>query len=149
MFKRGKVRGSQTPIRRFDDAAVAVVNTTTRRIAPAARIFSDAIRIFSNATAAAARCLPHSAVRWCPGSGVVEYKSFIVSAFEREPGKWRASVERANGKALIRMASANQKALNRFVTGVDAMAAEAALRMAMAAIDANAFSRKLHRAENT
>ena len=79
----------------------------------------------------------------------MEYKSFIVSAFEREPGKWRATVERANGKALIRMARANQKALNRFVTGVDAMAAEAALRMAMAAIDANAFSRKLHRAENT
>ena len=77
----------------------------------------------------------------------MEYKSFIVSAFEREPGKWRASVERANGKALIRMASANQKALNRFVTGVDAMAAESALRMAMAAIDANAFSRKLHRVE--
>ena len=149
MFKRGKVRGSRRPIRRFDDAAVAVVNTTTRWTAPAHQDILDAIRIFSDAMTAAARCLPHSTVRWCSGSGVVEYKSFIVSAFEREPGKWRASVERANGKALIRMASANQKALNRFVTGVDAMAAESALRMAMAAIDANAFSRKLHRAENT
>ena len=84
------------------------------------------------------------------GVGSVEYKSFIVSAFEREPGKWRASVERANGKALVRIARANQKAaLNRFVTGVDAMAADAALRMAIAAIDANAFSRKLHKAEES
>jgi hypothetical protein len=77
----------------------------------------------------------------------VQYKSFIVSAFEREPGKWRASVERANGKALIRISNANQRTLDRFVTGVDAMAADAALRMALAAIDANAFSRKLHKAE--
>jgi len=79
--------------------------------------------------------------------GVVEYKKFIVSAFEREPGKWRASIERANGKALIRISSANQKTLSKFVTGVDAAAAEGALLMAMAAIDANAFSRKPRREE--
>jgi hypothetical protein len=27
----------------------------------------------------------------------MEYKQFILKAFERQPGKWRASVQRANG----------------------------------------------------
>ena len=31
------------------------------------------------------------------GISAMEYKQFVVRAFEREPGKWRASVERANG----------------------------------------------------
>jgi hypothetical protein len=71
----------------------------------------------------------------------MEYKQFVVKAFEREPGKWRASVERANGKALLRAMARRRRALDKFITGMDATAAEAAMRMAMAAIDANAFSR--------
>jgi hypothetical protein len=69
----------------------------------------------------------------------MEYKQFIVQAFEREPGKWRASVERANGKAL--MITTNRRQLAKFVTGVDAKSAQAAILMAMAAIDAGAFSK--------
>jgi hypothetical protein len=71
----------------------------------------------------------------------VKYKHFVVNAFEREPGRWRASVERANGKVLLRAMSRRRNALDKFVTGMDASAAEAAMRMAIAAIDANAFSR--------
>ena len=71
----------------------------------------------------------------------MEYKQFVVKAFEREPGKWRASVERANGKALLKAIARRRKALHAFVTGVDATTADAALQMAIAAIDANAFSR--------
>jgi hypothetical protein len=71
----------------------------------------------------------------------MEYKQFVVKAFEREPGKWRASVERANGKALLRGLGRRHRALDKFITGMDATAAEAAMQMAMAAIDANAFSR--------
>jgi hypothetical protein len=71
----------------------------------------------------------------------VRYMQFVVWAFEREPGKWRASVERANGKALLRARSRRRKAFNKFINGMDAMDAEAATRMAIAAIDANAFSR--------
>ncbi|MGC2694151.1 MAG: hypothetical protein WA738_00010 [Candidatus Angelobacter sp.] len=71
----------------------------------------------------------------------MEYKQFVVKAFEREPGKWRASVERANGKALLRAMARRRRALDKFITGMDATAAESAMRMAMAAIDANAFSR--------
>jgi hypothetical protein len=75
----------------------------------------------------------------------MEYKQFVVKAFEREPGKWRASVERANGKALLRAMARRRRALDKFITGMDATAAEAAMRMAMAAIDANAFSRISYR----
>jgi hypothetical protein len=71
----------------------------------------------------------------------MEYKQFVVKAFEREPGKWRASVERANGKVLLRAMARRRRALDKFITGMDATAAEAAMQMAMAAIDANAFSR--------
>jgi hypothetical protein len=31
----------------------------------------------------------------------MEYKQFIVNAFERALGKWRASVERANGRSAL------------------------------------------------
>jgi hypothetical protein len=69
----------------------------------------------------------------------MEYKQFIVQAFEREPGKWRASVERANGKAI--MITTNRRTLAKFVTGVDVKSAQVAILMAMAAIDAGAFSK--------
>jgi hypothetical protein len=75
----------------------------------------------------------------------MEYKQFVVKAFEREPGKWRASVERANGKVLLRAMARRRRALDKFITGMDATAAGAAMRMAMAAIDANAFSRISYR----
>lgn len=65
----------------------------------------------------------------------MEYKRFIVKTFEREPGKWRASVER------LKLIAHRRRTLDKFVTGMDAKAAEAAMRMAIAAIDANAFSR--------
>jgi phenylalanyl-tRNA synthetase beta subunit len=71
----------------------------------------------------------------------VEYKQFVVKAFEREPGKWRASVERANGKVLLKVMGRSRRALHIFVTGIDVTAADAAMQMAIAAIDANAFSR--------
>jgi hypothetical protein len=75
----------------------------------------------------------------------MEYKQFIVQAFEREPGKWRASVERADGKVIIKMT--NRRTLTKFVTGVDSKSAQAAILMAMAAIDAG--SSKKHRASHT
>ena len=75
----------------------------------------------------------------------MEYKQFVVKAFEREPGKWRASVERANGKVLLSAIARRRRALGKFITSMDAAAAEAAMQMAMAAIDANAFSRISHR----
>lgn len=71
----------------------------------------------------------------------MEYKQFVVKAFEREPGKWRASVQRANGKALLSAMTRSRRAIDKFITCMDATAADVAMRMAMVAIDANAFSR--------
>jgi hypothetical protein len=70
------------------------------------------------------------------GHGV---QAFVVRAFEHEPGKWRASVERADGTAI--MAMTNRRTLAKFVTGVDVKSAQVAILMAMAAIDAGAFSK--------
>jgi hypothetical protein len=53
----------------------------------------------------------------------MEYKQFVVKAFEREPGKWRANVERADGKVLLRAMARRRRALDKFITGMDATAA--------------------------
>jgi hypothetical protein len=71
----------------------------------------------------------------------MEYKQFIVKIFEREPGKWRAIIRRSDGRPV--MDCRGRVKISEFVTGVDAITAEAALLAAMAAIDAGAFSRKV------
>ncbi len=68
----------------------------------------------------------------------MEYKRFVVRAFEREPGKWRANVRRTDGKPVKVIGS---RKLEQSVTRFDARTADAAIRMAMAAIDAGAFVR--------
>ena len=72
----------------------------------------------------------------------MEYKQFIVKLFEREPGKWRATVRRSDGKPLM-VSGRGRVKLSEFVTGVDAITAAAAMLAAMAAIDAGAFSRNV------
>jgi hypothetical protein len=68
----------------------------------------------------------------------MEYKRFVVQAFEREPGKWRANVRRADGKPVKVIGG---KKLEQSVTRFDARTAVAASRMALAAIDAGTFVR--------
>lgn len=68
----------------------------------------------------------------------MEYRAFVIQAFEPEPGRWRARIRRADGKAM--MLAADKKRLTQFVTGLDATTAEAALLMAIAAIDAETFT---------
>jgi hypothetical protein len=70
----------------------------------------------------------------------MEYKQFIVRAIEHKPEKWRASVERVDGKAL--MARTKRRKLFKFKTGVDAQSAQDAVLMAIAAIDAGAFAQR-------
>jgi hypothetical protein len=72
----------------------------------------------------------------------MEYKQFIIRAFETEAGKWRACVRRANGKPLK---ATGRTKLEKFVTGIDASTPDAAMIMAMAAIDAGSFSRNTAR----
>jgi hypothetical protein len=66
----------------------------------------------------------------------MEYKQFIVKASERKPGKWRASVQRSDGKPMV---VTGRMKLDKFVTGMDAATAQDALLMAMAAKDAETF----------
>ena len=67
----------------------------------------------------------------------MEYKQFVVRAFEREPGKWRAKILRPDGESLIK----GRKRIVQFVTGLDRTTPSAALLAALEAIDAEAFSR--------
>jgi hypothetical protein len=67
----------------------------------------------------------------------MEYQGFVVDAFERDIGKWRAKISRSSGRPVI----TGRKRIWRLVTDADATTAPAALRMAVEAIDAGAFSR--------
>jgi len=80
--------------------------------------------------------LPHPDTVFGLGRGRMEYQGFVVQAFERELGKWRAKIFRTSGKALFR----GRKRNAQFVTGIDAATASAALLVAVKAIDAGAFS---------
>ena len=75
----------------------------------------------------------------------MEYKHFLLRAFQREPGKWRASVKRIDGKPLMLVGSDRAK-LDKFVTGIDSLTPKHALLVAIAAIEAGAFSRRSGRA---
>lgn len=68
----------------------------------------------------------------------MEYEHFSVMAFERQPNKWRARIRRSDGMPV---AIRGLKKLGEFVTGIDCDTAQAALMMAIAAIDAGTFKR--------
>jgi hypothetical protein len=58
----------------------------------------------------------------------MKYKKYTVQTFERELGKWRASVRRMDGRLLWK----GMAMIRSFVTGMDAMTPQRALRMALA-----------------
>jgi hypothetical protein len=68
----------------------------------------------------------------------MEYKQFSVQAFEREPGKWRADIRRADGEPVKVI---GRKKLEKSITRFDASSAVAALVVAMDVIDAGTFVR--------
>ena len=77
----------------------------------------------------------------------MEYKQFFLQAFERKPGKWRARVKRSDGQPL--MIGPDKAKIDQFVTSPDALTPEDALLKAIAAIDADAFSRRGRPSANT
>jgi hypothetical protein len=80
--------------------------------------------------------------RRCPilrGGAGMEYKAYIVQAFEREPGQWRASIWRSDAKPLE---ESKRIKLDEFITAFDTATRSAAPQMALAAIDAASFSRR-------
>jgi hypothetical protein len=68
----------------------------------------------------------------------MQYKQYTVQTFERELGKWRASVRRTDGRLLWK----GRARIRSFVTAMDATTPQRALQMALAAIDRGAFSRR-------
>jgi hypothetical protein len=70
------------------------------------------------------------------GGARMEYKGFVVRAFERESGRWRAKILRPVGKPLV----TGRKRIVQYISGVDRTTASAALIAALEAIDAGAFS---------
>ena len=71
----------------------------------------------------------------------MEYKHLLLRAFQRVPGKWRASVKRIDGKPVMLVGPERAK-LDKFVTGIDSSTPKDALLLAIAAIEAGAFSRR-------
>jgi len=67
----------------------------------------------------------------------MDYKQFVVRAFEHEPGKWRARISRVDGTPIKVI---GRRKIREFVTGLDAKTAPAAMSMAMDAIEAGTFS---------
>jgi hypothetical protein len=62
----------------------------------------------------------------------MQYKGLDITAFEQEPGKWRASIVRANGRPL----KANEQQLLESATSAKLSSAVDALTLAMEAVDA-------------
>ena len=71
----------------------------------------------------------------------MEYRHFIVNAFQQRPGKWRASVKRPDGTPLA-VVGPHKVKIAQSVTHIDSLTAEDALRTAIEAIDAGAFSHR-------
>ncbi len=67
----------------------------------------------------------------------VDYKQFTITAFEHSAGKWRARVWRIRPKPF------RPHKVSRFETQKDSASAAEALKAAMEAVDAGAFSRTL------
>ncbi len=72
----------------------------------------------------------------------MEYKQFIVKAFQQKAGKWRARVKRCDGQPLM-VAGNKRVKIEEFVTSQDSSTPQDALRRAIDAIDAGAFSRRV------
>jgi hypothetical protein len=63
--------------------------------------------------------------------GAMNYRGFLIEAFEQAPGQWRARISRPHRRPLKSI----RRGLREFITGVDQSSAAAALTMAMEAID--------------
>jgi hypothetical protein len=72
----------------------------------------------------------------------MEYKQFVINAFEPEPGNWRGRVRRKSGRPL--RASSRTK-MEAYITDVDSASASEAMAIAMAVIDEGKFSRETAR----
>jgi hypothetical protein len=78
----------------------------------------------------------------------MEYKHFVLNAFQQRPGKWRASVKRSDGTPLAEVGPHKMR-IAQSITHVDSLTAEDAFGLAIEAIDAGAFSYRATPARST
>jgi hypothetical protein len=81
---------------------------------------------------AASLCSPLRPAMKTQRGGVMQYKGLEITAFEQEPGKWRARIVGANGRPL----KGDDRQLLESVTSANLSSAVDALTLAMEAVDA-------------
>lgn len=68
----------------------------------------------------------------------IQYKGYSIDAFEREPGRWRAKIQRLNRKLIKVVGSSDTFA--SITTSTDSLSADAALKFAQQGIDGGGMS---------
>jgi hypothetical protein len=68
----------------------------------------------------------------------MNYKGYSIEPFEREPGRWRATIQRLDGRK-IKAVGANTP-FPSVTTSADCLSAEAAIELACKGIDGGGMS---------
>jgi hypothetical protein len=130
--RRGRPATGRDPVVavRLPDETIAEVDRLARTLGLSSR--SEAIRYVIIRSAASIEPLEIQVGRG-PGPSK-ERKCFQIDAFERERGKWRASIRRSDG-SKVRVGNIH---FDLFTTSVDTPTADQALQLARKAINAGA-----------
>jgi hypothetical protein len=135
--RRGRPATGRDPVVavRLPDETITEVDRVARTLGLSSR--SEAIRYMIIRSAVSIEPLE---IQGGPGPGLPaeirskETKCFQINAFERERGKWRASIRRSDG-SKVRVGNIH---FDIFTTSVDTSTADQALQLARKAIDASA-----------
>jgi hypothetical protein len=130
--RRGRPATGRDPVVavRLPDETITEIDSLARTFGLSSR--SEAVRYMIMRSAASIEPLEIQGGR---GPGLSkERKCFQIDAFEREQGKWRASIRRSDG-SKVRVGTTH---LDIFITSVDTSTADQALQLARKAIDAGA-----------
>ena len=133
--RRGRPTTGRDPVVavRLPHETISDVDCLARRLGLTSR--SEAIRYIITSTASTGPLeIKGGGLSLGPPSEIRsnERKCFQIELFEREPGKWRASIRRSDGSKL----RAGDMRCDLFTTSVDTSTADRALELARKAIDA-------------
>ena len=135
--RRGRPATGRDPVVavRLPDETITEIDSLARTFGLSSR--SEAVRYMIMRSAASIEPLEIQGGR---GPGLPteirskERKCFQIDAFERERGKWRASIRRSDGSKI----RVGDMRFDLFITSVDTSTADQALQLARKAIDAGA-----------
>jgi hypothetical protein len=135
--RRGRPATGRDPVVavRLPDETITQVDRLARTLGLSSR--SEAIRYMVIRSAASIEPLEIQGGRgpWPPPEiRSKERKCFQIDVFEREPGKWRASIRRSDG-SKVRVGNIH---FDLFTTSVDTSTADQAVQLARRAINAGA-----------